>query len=192
MGHSLGAHVMSYVGKNISGIGRITGSNKKNKKNNKYFNLSIHRIEFYLLYSAALDPAKPGFQGKNASVRLDNSDAKFVDVIHTDGRNFIPFFGLGMSSSTGSVDFFINGGKIQPGCLFDGKKHKFSSILSTAKITMDGEKVIHIINSEFSDSKNEVINRIFKIIFHLSDPQLCHLQSFASCSLYGCGHKRRM
>lgn len=47
--------------------------------------------------SVGLDPAEPYFQGMGPSVRLDPSDAKFVDVIHTDGRSFflleIPGYG---------------------------------------------------------------------------------------------------
>ncbi|XP_051170178.1 pancreatic lipase-related protein 2-like isoform X2 [Leptopilina boulardi] len=109
MGHSLGAHIMSYVGKQIKGIGRLT----------------------------ALDPAQPGFQGKNALVRLDNADAKFVDVIHTDGKPFCPFLGLGMEVSVGSVDFFVNGGLAQPGCIFDGKIYNITSIKDIVNITMD-------------------------------------------------------
>lgn len=31
-----------------------------------------------------LDPAKPYFENTPADVRLDSSDADFVDVIHTD------------------------------------------------------------------------------------------------------------
>jgi len=59
IGHSLGAHTAGYAGQRISGLGRITG----------------------------LDPAEPYFQGMPTSVRLDTSDAQFVDVIHTDGTS---------------------------------------------------------------------------------------------------------
>jgi len=34
-----------------------------------------------------LDPAEPYFQGTPPIVRLDPTDAKFVDVIHTDGAS---------------------------------------------------------------------------------------------------------
>lgn len=52
------------------------------------------------------------------SVRLDPSDAKFVDVIHTDGRSFflLEIPGYGMSQSCGHLDFYPNNGKEQPGC----------------------------------------------------------------------------
>ena len=33
-----------------------------------------------------LDPAEPFFEGTETIVRLDPSDADFVDVIHTDGK----------------------------------------------------------------------------------------------------------
>ena len=46
---------------------------------------------------AGLDPAEPYFQYLPAHVRLDPTDAKFVDAIHTDGRTILllgnfPFF----------------------------------------------------------------------------------------------------
>lgn len=90
IGHSLGAHTAGYVGQQIQGIGRITG----------------------------LDPAEPYFQGMGPTVRLDPSDAEFVDVIHTDGRSFflLEMPGYGMSQPCGHIDFYPNNGKEQPGC----------------------------------------------------------------------------
>ncbi|KAF4517604.1 hypothetical protein B566_EDAN008595 [Ephemera danica] len=38
-------------------------------------------------YTECLDPAEPYFQGMPSYVRLDTSDAEFVDVIHTDGKS---------------------------------------------------------------------------------------------------------
>lgn len=82
VGHSLGAQVAGYIGRNVkSKLPRITG----------------------------LDPAGPLFY--ILYPHLSSSDAKFVDIIHTDAG----FYGLGLT--TGSADFFPNfGHKIQPGC----------------------------------------------------------------------------
>ncbi|XP_030895753.1 pancreatic lipase-related protein 2, partial [Leptonychotes weddellii] len=63
-----------------------------------------------------LDPAQPCFQGTSEEVRLDPSDAMFVDVIHTDSAPIIPFLGFGMSQKVGHLDFYPNGGKQMPGC----------------------------------------------------------------------------
>ena len=65
IGFSLGAHVAGFAGKelNASGhkLGRISG----------------------------LDPANPSFNSDSSLVRLDKSDAKFVDVIHTDIKTIL-------------------------------------------------------------------------------------------------------
>ncbi|XP_014305841.2 pancreatic lipase-related protein 2-like, partial [Myotis lucifugus] len=89
IGHSLGAHAAGEAGRRLGGcVGRITG----------------------------LDPAEPGFQGMPEEVRLDPSDAMFVDVIHTDISPTVPYLGFGMSQKVGHLDFYPNGGKQMPGC----------------------------------------------------------------------------
>lgn len=89
IGHSLGAHTAAEAGRRLEGrVGRITG----------------------------LDPAEPCFQGTPEEVRLDPSDAMFVDVIHTDAAPIVPFLGFGMSQKVGHLDFYPNGGKQMPGC----------------------------------------------------------------------------
>ena len=67
----------------------------------------------FLLYFTllkGLDPASPFYSYANVDVRLDPTDAKFVDVIHTD----MPLYGT--PQSVGHIDFFPNGGADQPGC----------------------------------------------------------------------------
>ncbi|XP_066549152.1 pancreatic triacylglycerol lipase [Amia ocellicauda] len=88
IGHSLGAHASGEAGKRKHGISRITG----------------------------LDPAEPYFQNTPIEVRLDPSDAVFVDVIHTDAAPMVPYLGFGMMQAVGHVDFYPNGGKEMPGC----------------------------------------------------------------------------
>ncbi|XP_005107860.3 pancreatic lipase-related protein 2-like [Aplysia californica] len=101
IGHSLGAHMSGYVGLLIgSTIGRITG----------------------------MDPADPDFQCLPSLVRLDAGDAMFVDVIHTNGAEFIKG-GAGMLQQCGHVDFYVNGGETQPGCQ-DGVGGALSSLMS--------------------------------------------------------------
>ncbi|KAK7100886.1 hypothetical protein V1264_023753 [Littorina saxatilis] len=89
LGHSLGAHVAGYAGERLTYLGRITG----------------------------MDPAEPYFQNEDKVVRLDPTDALFVDIIHTDGSSFYSTdLGFGMGQSCGHVDYFPNGGHDQPGC----------------------------------------------------------------------------
>uniref|UniRef100_A0A8I3QDJ3 Triacylglycerol lipase n=1 Tax=Canis lupus familiaris TaxID=9615 RepID=A0A8I3QDJ3_CANLF len=97
IGHSLGAHVAGEAGSRTPGLGRITG----------------------------LDPVEASFQGTPEEVRLDPTDADFVDVIHTDAAPLIPFLGFGMSQKVGHLDFYPNGGKQMPGC----QKNALSTII---------------------------------------------------------------
>ncbi|KAK7115671.1 pancreatic lipase-related protein 2-like [Littorina saxatilis] len=89
IGHSLGAHVAGYAGE-------------------KFLSKKIARI-------TGLDPAAPQFQSYNNRVKLDPSDATFVDVIHTDAEPLLKG-GLGFLKRLGHVDFYPNGGHDMPGC----------------------------------------------------------------------------
>ncbi|XP_058118094.1 phospholipase A1-like [Anopheles ziemanni] len=85
IGHSLGAHLAGLSGKKLTTgrAGAIFG----------------------------LDPAGPLFSSRDTSSRLANTDAEYVEVIHTNGGT------LGMYDPIGTADFYPNGGKSQPGCL---------------------------------------------------------------------------
>ncbi|CAG0882532.1 unnamed protein product [Cyprideis torosa] len=69
-----------------------------------------------------VDPAGPLFAPYarpflySTETHLDPSDADFVDVIHTNGEE--PFIGgYGTDRPMGHVDFYVNGGQTQPGCI---------------------------------------------------------------------------
>ena len=87
IGHSLGAQISGYAGEKISGLGRISG----------------------------LDAAGLYFTYMPTFVRLDTSDAMFVDNYHTDGSHIL-FSGYGTPQPMGHLDFYPNGGRTQPGC----------------------------------------------------------------------------
>jgi len=97
IGYSLGVQVAGYAGRHLRangmGLGRIT----------------------------ALDPAAPLFSYMDPAVRLDATDAEYVDVIHTASR-FVASHQL-----VGHADFFPNGGMDQPGC---NKKGPFSKLFN--------------------------------------------------------------
>ncbi|KFQ51536.1 Pancreatic lipase-related protein 2, partial [Nestor notabilis] len=83
-----------------------------------------------------LDPAGPCFEGTPPEVRLDPSDANFVDVIHSNAAHF-PAVGLGISNTTGHMDFYPNGGTVMPGCtdlLPEMKQSEFEVIIADATI----------------------------------------------------------
>ena len=74
----MGSHTCGYAGEQIQGLGRITG----------------------------LDPAEPYFQYRPSNVRLDETDAKFVDAIHTDAKTIL-LLGYGMLQPVGHLDFYV-------------------------------------------------------------------------------------
>ena len=63
-----------------------------------------------------LDPAGVGFENEKPMARLDPTDAKFVDVIHTDAREGPLGTSMGVRQPSGHVDFYPNDGKQQAGC----------------------------------------------------------------------------
>ncbi|XP_072381631.1 pancreatic lipase-related protein 2-like [Diabrotica undecimpunctata] len=85
-GHSLGAHVAGIVGLALGG-----------------------KID----YIVGLDPALPLFLMVHEDYRLDVTDAKFVQVIHTCSGFLGIYFNIGHS------DYYPNGGREQPGCWLD-------------------------------------------------------------------------
>ncbi|XP_050313727.1 phospholipase A1-like [Anthonomus grandis grandis] len=86
VGHSLGAHISGNAGARCNGlVDSIVG----------------------------LDPAGPLFTENNINNRLDPTDARYVQILHTnDGL-------LGFNIRMGHTDFYPNGGSTQPGCGVD-------------------------------------------------------------------------
>ncbi|XP_060527852.1 pancreatic triacylglycerol lipase [Cylas formicarius] len=72
--------------------------------------LSVKLRPYKLLRITGLDPALPGYITPNMDEKLDKSDAEFVDVYHTNA------FAQGKIEESGHVDYYFNGGAIQPGC----------------------------------------------------------------------------
>ena len=68
---------------------------------------------FHMFHVPGLDPAGPLFWD-SPKIRLDKSDAGFVDVIHTCAGY------MGYKDPIGHADFYPNGGTwVQPGCGLD-------------------------------------------------------------------------
>ncbi|CAN7993866.1 unnamed protein product [Ixodes hexagonus] len=91
IGHSLGAGVVGFFAKyfkNSTGelIGRIS----------------------------ALDAAGPLFS--DTCIYVCSGDAMFIDAIHTSGGNKTILKEFGIFNPIGHVDFYVNGGRNQPGC----------------------------------------------------------------------------
>lgn len=57
-----------------------------------------------------MDPAGPTFSIQVEYDRLHKTDAKFVQVLHTNSGK------LGFEESLGHADYWPNGGRVQPGC----------------------------------------------------------------------------
>ncbi len=86
IGYSIGAHIAGLTANYVTKgkLGRITG------------------LDPTIIFSM-------GTTG-NRSRDLDNTDANFVDVIHTAAGV------LGQWGPSGHADFYVNGGSSQPGC----------------------------------------------------------------------------
>lgn len=87
IGFSLGAHVVAFTSNVLQ---NSTGTR-------------FHRI-------TGLDPALPFFATTNLEWKLDETDADFVDVVHTNAGLF------GKVEACGHIDFYMNGGMFQPQC----------------------------------------------------------------------------
>ncbi|CAB0042421.1 unnamed protein product [Trichogramma brassicae] len=95
LGHSLGAHAAGQAAHYL-------------KQQDKF---RVNRI-------TGLDPAEPCFEEPRETEpkRLSREDADFVDIVHTDGavtRNAA----LGLMDPIGDLDFYIDGGNLQPDCM---------------------------------------------------------------------------
>ena len=62
-----------------------------------------------------LDPAGLYFTTTKNEVHLDKTDAKYVDIVHTNAGY------IGTADVVGHTDFFPNGGAVQTGCAPDPK-----------------------------------------------------------------------
>lgn len=72
----------------------------------------------YFKFYSGLDPAGVCLETTNTYRRLSKGDAKYVDVIHTDGfRSSSPYPFFGTLVPLGDIDFYPNWGQQeQPGC----------------------------------------------------------------------------
>ena len=62
-----------------------------------------------------MDPAWPEFEFSPAKHRLNSTDAKCVEVLHTSGG--LPMLGgFGLTQPVGHVDVYVNGGRNHPHC----------------------------------------------------------------------------
>ena len=93
VGHSLGAHVAGFLAKKVQAMGLGT----------------LERV-------TGLDPAEPFFDIAGPDERIDKSDAKFVDIIHTNS-GMLWNGCLSIKKSIGHVDVYPAGGSHQPGCV---------------------------------------------------------------------------
>lgn len=90
IGFSMGAQVMGFAGRHFY----------------NYTKEKLRRI-------SGLDPA--GWLYENTGATLNQNDAQYVDVIHTNAGS-IKNFRIGLNQSVGHVDFYPNGGTVQTGC----------------------------------------------------------------------------
>ncbi|OXU17064.1 hypothetical protein TSAR_006674 [Trichomalopsis sarcophagae] len=97
VGHSLGSHISGHAS-------YVLREQDKDEK-----------IKFRIERITGLDPAQPCFTEADLSLKLDKTDAQYVDIIHTNAQNIL-LLGLGLPTQLGHADYYPNGGKIQLGC----------------------------------------------------------------------------
>ncbi|XP_026834495.1 lipase member I [Drosophila erecta] len=111
-------HNAKYVGRCTAQLLKRLVKNRLIKKEDLHligFGLGAHVAGFVgqfiqLEHITALDPAKPLYLVNDTAQKLDPTDAKFVDVVHTDVMM------LGLLEPVGHVDFYLNMGVSQPNC----------------------------------------------------------------------------
>jgi len=94
IGHSLGSHNVGHIGRKIAEAG---GKGK------------VSRV-------TGLDPALPYFETAGPNDRILATDGELVDIIHTNS-GYLSDGALSFVENLGHIDFFPNGGSVQPGCL---------------------------------------------------------------------------
>ena len=118
IGFSLGAQIAGYAGLHLAQNPDSSTGDACNK---------LHRI-------TGLDPAGPLYEDEDIDLRLDATDACYVDVIHTNAHSWTTG-GLGIIQTCGHDDFYPNGGASQPGCdhivigIFDHSKALIENLL---------------------------------------------------------------
>ncbi|KAK9721851.1 Lipase [Popillia japonica] len=123
-----------------------------------------------------IDPAGPGFEHSDVdeSGRVSIMDAQFVDVIHTDiGHS-------GFIQPIGHVDFYPNGGTLQPGCpsydIDDNCSHARSNLYLIESVNSD--KFLAIPCTSYEDYSEGGSNNKEKIVFGETVPKTAR----AGCS----------
>ena len=97
IGHSLGAHIAGYAGERTPNLGRITGEESLFfsvlEQDTGQNSVAVECLSDAVLFIVGLDPAGPYFENTDRAVRLDPTDAIFVDALHTDSENLVPNIG---------------------------------------------------------------------------------------------------
>jgi len=101
IGFSLGGHVAGNAGMYL-------------RRNPSQFKPTSNCDKLYRI--TGLDAAGPAFEGMDPRLRLDSTDACYVDAIHTDDDY------LGIKMAVAHDDFYPNGGEDQPGCELLGNR----------------------------------------------------------------------
>lgn len=159
IGHNLGAHIAGYAGERVKDLGRISG----------------------------LDPAGPYFENTDSRVRLDEGDAKFVDVIHTDGKQLLKL-GIGLMQKSGHVDFYPNGGEDMPKCPSTSSK-LINGIFALGSVTSADDGLGCNSLSSVKFFTDSILNKDCKYVaYNCKDIQDFNDGKCLKCSEAGCNH----
>ncbi|XP_055919713.1 phospholipase A1 2-like [Eupeodes corollae] len=141
-GHSMGAQVAGFVGKNV----------QRGK---------VHTI-------LGMDPAFPIFESLGPEDRLAETDAEYVETMHTNGGQW------GFYHPIGQTAFYPNGGKYQPGCGIDsdGMCSHQKAIYYLAEAIISGEKnEFHAVKCDELTQVEESKCNKYESIIRMADPR---------------------
>jgi hypothetical protein len=111
-GHGVGAHVCGIAGLSFERLNHMNSDKYQSEYDRPICEYPGGKRRGTPMFTGiiAMDPAGPIFETNSIDFRLDRCDAGWVEVVHTHTMQH------GYATPLGDVDFYANGGEVQPNC----------------------------------------------------------------------------